>query len=142
MAGQIKAYPTTKNADSPTEITYTGITGDKSALDVNLAGGSVTSTPGGGGVSSGVTTEVTTVNDAGWVAVPPTATAGRAGFSIQNQSGVQIKINFGTPAGYVGVILENGGERFYDANDTAVIYARSVGGSGTISGIIIEELVP
>lgn len=131
-----------KNTD-PKDVTTTQVpASDKTALDVALTSGTVSTTPGGGGVSSGVTTEVTTVNDAGWVAIPATAAAGRAGFSIQNQSGFQIKINFGTPAGYVGVIIENGGERFYDANDTAVLFARSIAGSGTISGVIVEELIP
>lgn len=128
--------------------------GDKSDYYIKVAGtdasgaepiavsGSFSSTPGGGGISSGVTTEVTTVNDTTWIALPPTAATGRTGFTIQNQSGVQIKLNFATPAGYVGVIVENGGERFYDLNDSGVINAKAAPGSGTISGIIIEELVP
>ncbi len=116
---------------------------DKYGLDVAICKSiPLGTTPGGGGVSTGLTTEVTTVNDSTWTALPPTALVGRAGFSIQNQSGFQIKLNFGTPAGYVGVIVENAGERFYDINDSGVIYAKATPGAGTISGIIIEELKP
>jgi len=113
----------------------------KFALDVAVKEGTITTTPGGGGVSSGLTTEVTTVNGTTWVPVPAVALTGRAGFSIQNQSGGQIKVNFASGGGYVGVIIENNGERFYDINDSGVLFARSAA-AGPVSGIIIEELKP
>ena len=141
MASQIDTYLTQKKAEEAEKVTGTDIAGDKRALDVAIKEGTVSSTPGGGGVSSVVTTDVT-ISDSSWVALPPSPLSGRAGFSIQNQTGFQLKINFSTPAGYVGVIVENGGERFYDANDSAIIYAKAESGAGSPSGVIVEELKP
>jgi len=140
----------TSSSAASTDDNFTAVTGTdvgsdptkKRALDVALVAGTVTTTPGGGGISSLVTTIITTVNDATWTALPTVNAVGRAGFSIQNQSGFQIKINGATPAGYDGVIVENGGERFYDANDSATINAKSTPGSGTVTPIVIEEVIP
>ena len=126
------------------EITRTFFPGgggaDKNALDVNILGGVSTSTPTG--LSTGLTTVISTINDAGWVPVPTVAFTGRAGFSIQNQSGFEIKVNFGTPATYIGVIIKNGGERFYSLKAVGVINARSIPGSGTITDVVVEEVKP
>jgi hypothetical protein len=57
---------------------------------------------------------------------------------IQNYSGVDIKINYNnTEPGYVGVILKDGNERFYDISDTIPLYAKAASGTPTI---IVEEL--
>jgi hypothetical protein len=144
MAGDNSIWAKIDSVTSKVGAFVTGTRlGDRHLLDVSIkeSVGSI-ALPGGGGVSSGLTTEVTTVNDTAWTALPPTPLLNRAGFSIQNQSGFQIKINFSQPAGYVGVIIENAGERFYDINDSGVIYAKAIPGAGTISGIIIEELAP
>jgi len=140
--GKIDAYPRDDSDSGEAELVTQTTIGNKHALDVAVKEGQVTTTPGGGGVSSGLTTNVSTVNDASWVALPAVALAGRAGFSIQNQSGFEIKLNFSNAGAYVGVIVAVNGERFYDLNDSGIIYARSVGGSGTVSNIIVEELAP
>ena len=115
--------------------------GDRHLLDVAVKEStSIPTVPGGGGVSSGLTTDVS-VNGSTWTALPPTPLTGRAGFSVQNQSGVQVKLNFATPAGYTGVIVENNGERFYDINDSGVLYCKSAT-AGPHTGIIVEELKP
>ena len=143
MSSVLNGWETTFKNTDPCDVTTTDVpASNKCALDVAITAGTITTSPGGGGVSSGLTTEVT-ISEFAWTALPPVALANRAGFSVQNQSTFEIKINFATPAGYVGVIVGAGGERFYDANDSAVLYAKAeAGAGGALSGIIVEELVP
>jgi hypothetical protein len=78
------------------------------------------------------------LSDSTWTALPPTALTNRNSISIQNNSGVQIKINYvNTNPNYFGVIIESGCERFYDINDNIIIYAKASLGSPKI---LIEEL--
>ena len=78
------------------------------------------------------------LNSTTWVALPATPLVDRNAITIQNISGVDIKLNFdnSTP-GYTGILLANGNERFYDITETIVIYAKAASGTPTI---IVEEL--
>lgn len=87
-------------------------------------------------------TEVT-VTDAAWAALPATPLAGRNAIGIQNYSGSEIKINYdytaALPAGYVGMVIPNGNEKYYGIRDTILIYAKAEAGAGSVT-IGIEEL--
>lgn len=88
----------------------------------------------------GLITEVT-LSAASWTALPPTALTGRNQMSIQNISGVEIKVNYDSfgplPAGYSGTAIASGSERHYLIRDTINIYAKASSGTPTIQ---IEEL--
>lgn len=78
------------------------------------------------------------LDDINWTALPLTALANRNSISIQNISGLEIKIQYdNTTVGYLGVAIAPGGERFYDLTDAIVIYAKASSGTPTI---IVEEL--
>lgn len=81
------------------------------------------------------------INDTTWTAVPASPLSDRNALSIQNYSGVEIKINYDLtgplPAGYTGTPIANNAERFYDVTDNVIIYAKSVSGNVTITA---EEL--
>lgn len=86
---------------------------------------------------AGLITEVT-LNATTWSALPATALTNRNAISIQNQSDIEIKLNYdNTESGYVGVIVAAGGERFYDITDSIPIYAKSASGTPTI---VVEEI--
>lgn len=87
--------------------------------------------------NEGKITEVS-IDSTTWTALPATALVDRNHIGIQNQSGVDIKLNYdNTVVGYVGVLLANGNERHYDIQDNIIIYAKSA--SGTVT-IVVEEL--
>jgi hypothetical protein len=87
--------------------------------------------------NGGRVTEVT-INSSSWTALPPTALSNRNAMSIQNYSGVDVKLNYdNATVGYVGAILQDGNERFYDISDAIVIYAKASSGTPTL---IVEEL--
>jgi hypothetical protein len=80
------------------------------------------------------------INDSSWTPLPAIPLANRNAMSIQNSSGVEIKINYdSTVATYFGVRLTPDTERYYDITDSISIFAKASPGSGTVS-IIIEEL--
>lgn len=88
------------------------------------------------GIAGRVT--IVSVDSASWTALPATPLANRNGLSIQNLSGVAVKLGYDNlEPGYVGVVLPDGGERFYNITDSIPIYAKSA--SGTVS-LTIEEL--
>lgn len=85
----------------------------------------------------GLITEVT-INSSSWTALPAVALTNRNALSIQNKSGQQIKINYdNSTVGYVGMVIEDGGERFYDIQDNIIIYAKSSTSSCTLN---VEEI--
>lgn len=85
----------------------------------------------------GRVTEVT-VNSATWTALPATALTDRNSIAIQNQSGVEIKINYDSGvSGYVGMIISDGSERTYDISDSIVLYAKSILGTAVV---YVEEI--
>ena len=114
---------------------------EKSGLDAN--GDVIVRTSGAGTFSltglnnGGLVTEIT-LNPTTWTALPTTALANRNAMSIQNRSGLEIKINYNnTVVGYVGIAMSDGDERMYDITDAIVIYAKSISGTPTIT---VEEL--
>ena len=90
------------------------------------------------GLSKGGKVTNVTINDTTWTPLPETALFERNAISIQNYSGVEIKLNYDdSVVGYNGVILVDKAERFYDVTDGITIYAKSK--SGTVQ-VIVEEL--
>jgi len=91
------------------------------------------------GLNIGGLVTVVELNSSTWTALPTTALANRNAISIQNQSDIEIKINYRSDvSGYVGMAVSpNGGERAYDITDNIVLYAKSE--SGTPS-VVVEEL--
>lgn len=81
---------------------------------------------------------IVALNAVTWTALPATALTGRNAICLQNHSGIQVKLNYDPGiVGYVGIIVNDGGERYYDITDSIPIYAKSQ--SGTPS-VIVEEL--
>lgn len=108
---------------------------------------SIQAADGSGGISGtfapsglrvgGLVTEVT-LNSTTWTALPATALTNRNAISLQNNSGVEVKLNYSNAVvGYVGMVLSNGSERFYDITDDIVIYGKSSSGTPTIN---VEEI--
>jgi hypothetical protein len=95
--------------------------------------GEITTT---GLTTSGLVTEVV-LSSVSWTALPASPLAKRNAISIQNESGIKIKLNFATPAGFVGVSVNDGGERFYNITDQIIIYAKSASGTPTVT---VEEV--
>jgi len=86
---------------------------------------------------AGKITEVTLASGS-WSAIPATPLSNRNAISIQNNSGTEIKVNYdNTESGYVGMIVANGSERFYDITDSIIIYAKSQSGTPTV---VVEEI--
>ena len=82
---------------------------------------------------------VVALSDSGWTALPTSPLTDRNAIAIQNQSDYEIKLNYDSgEAGYVGVIVPAGAERFYDITEDIPIYAKfESGGSGSV---VVEEL--
>jgi len=88
--------------------------------------------------NGGLITEVT-LNSLTWTPLPATPLADRNALAIQNNSQIDIKVNYRSDvAGYVGArVKANGGERFYDVKDDIILYAKSDGGTPTVT---VEEI--
>jgi hypothetical protein len=81
---------------------------------------------------------IVSINDSTWTALPNTSLADRNSITIQNTSGVQMKVQYDNGVGgYVGVAIEPDSERYYNITDGITIYGKS--SSGTVD-ITIEEL--
>ncbi len=90
------------------------------------------------GLKEGGTITEVTLNTSTWTALPATPLENRNAMSIQNRSGIEIKINYsGSVSGYEGIVIPNSGERFYDISDTIIIYAKAATGNPTVN---VEEL--
>ena len=88
-------------------------------------------------INQGGKTTIVTINNITWTALPPTSLTNRAAISVQNRTGQEVKLNFdNTTLGYVGVVLDDGADRYYD-NGSAIIYAKSLSSSCALA---IEEL--
>lgn len=79
------------------------------------------------------------INDVTWTALPGTALTARNAISIQNVSGFEMKVNYDPGVGYIGMLLPNTNERYYDIKDNIVIYGRAVSGAGSVM-VTIEEI--
>jgi len=90
------------------------------------------------GLKNGGEITMVTLNDSTWTALPLSPLASRNALTIQNRSGIEIKINYdNSVSGYVGLIIPTSGERYYDISETIVIYAKSASGTPEIA---VEEL--
>ena len=86
----------------------------------------------------GLITQVT-LNSVTWTALPPTPLDERNAVAIQNQSAVNIKINY-DPAvvGYVGMeVLSPTGERFYNIANPIQLYGKCAAGTCVV---LVEEI--
>lgn len=87
--------------------------------------------------TAGRVSEVT-LNAVTWTPLPAVALTGRNAISLQNRSGIEIKLNFdNTEIAYKGIYVPDGYERAYDITDSIVIYAKAASGTPVV---IIEEL--
>jgi len=86
----------------------------------------------------GKITEVT-LSSSGWTPLPATPLTDRNAISIQNLSGIEIKVQFvsGSTGGYVGVVVADGSERFYNITESIIIYGRATSGTPTV---VVEEV--
>lgn len=113
-------------------------TNSKSLNTSNITG-SINAQPGGLTIG-GLITEVA-LSSGSWTALPPTPLAGRNQISIQNISGIEIKVNYNSfgplPGTYSGTTISSGSERHYLISDSIQIYAKSASGTPTIQ---VEEL--
>ena len=122
--------------DEVTGTSYAVPGGVKRALDVSLTGGSATYIPSGLRTAGRITEVV--INDTTWTALPIASLANRNAISIQNRTGVEIKINYdNTVVGYVGMTVPDQYERHYDITDAIIIYAKAAAGSVSLT---IEEI--
>ncbi len=90
------------------------------------------------GLTLGGLITIVVVSDSVWTALPTTALSERNAICIQNRSGLEIKINYdNTVVGYVGIVLPDKGERYYDITDNIPLYAKSSSGNANVT---IEEI--
>jgi hypothetical protein len=88
--------------------------------------------------NGGRITEVTLIANQ-WTALPPTPLTNRNALGIQNQSGVDIKVNYPPlPDAYIGWIIPPADSKLYDVTDNIVIYGRPSGNDDVI--VIAEEI--
>jgi 3-dehydroquinate synthase class II len=98
--------------------------------------GSFSASPGGLRVGGKVTEVI--INNTTWTALPLTALLNRNAIAIQNRTGQEIKVNYdNTEPGYVGIVIDDKSERFYDITDAIIIYAKSKISSCTV---FVEEI--
>ena len=65
-------------------------------------------------------------------------TCDRNALNIQNNSGIEIKINYvNTIATYTGIAIADGSERYYDITESIIIYAKAQSGTPKI---VVEEI--
>ncbi len=90
------------------------------------------------GLKNGGRVSTITINSATWTKIPAIPLDGRNAISIQNYSGVEIKINYSDLiGGYVGIVIPDKGERYYDITDAIEIFAKCESGTASLT---IEEL--
>lgn len=76
------------------------------------------------------------INSTSWTEVPKLLN--RRAVSIQNNTNVNIKLNYSEPVGFEGMVIRaNGGERAYDIGESVSMYLKSQ--SGTVN-IEVEEV--
>ena len=90
------------------------------------------------GLSTAGVVTVVALNSSTWTALPATALANRKALAIQNRSGTDVKINYSSGvAGYVGMVIPDGAERFYDVGAAVTVYGKSASGTPSVN---VEEL--
>lgn len=82
-----------------------------------------------------------TIDAVSWTKIPAIPLVDRNGMSIQNESGIDVRIRYlegiGDAAWRGSLIPGNGGDRFYNIKDTIEIYAKAASGTPEL---IIEEI--
>jgi hypothetical protein len=98
--------------------------------------GNVDASPSGLSIAGRITK--VSINDSSWTPLPAVPLADRNGMSIQNRTGTQVFIEYDNlkPVGD-GVLINTGGERFYDIKPSITIYACTA--SGTFD-LHVEEI--
>jgi hypothetical protein len=90
------------------------------------------------GLTIGGRVSTVTINDATWTALPAVALANRNAVAIQNYSGQTVKLNYSNSvAGFNGVILLDGNERYYDISQSIAIYAKC---ENATAELVVEEI--
>lgn len=105
--------------------------GSQGIQDVNVVGSPGSATAGGA-------VEVP-LDDTNWTELPPVPRSDRVTIAVQNQSGIDVKLNEdNATVGYVGVLLRPDDQRIYSNVDPSFkLYAKAA--SGTPS-VLVEEL--
>lgn len=127
----IKDREHSKFIDSPTRA-------EESAVEV-VIGNPDDISSGGSSIPhvAGVITEMS-INASTWTKIPVNSLENRRSVAVQNFTGDEIKLNYSDSiSGYVGVVVKDKNERFYDMSPPIELYAKSI--SGTVT-IIVEEL--
>lgn len=82
-----------------------------------------------------------TVNSVSWTPLPAVPLTDRNGMSVQNESGIDVRIRYlegiGDATWRGSLIPGNGGDRFYNIKDSIVVYAKSASGTPEL---IVEEI--
>jgi hypothetical protein len=99
--------------------------------------GNINATPVG--VITTVKHTVVSINNTTWTALPATKLSGRFALLVQNQSGVEIKLNGdNTTVGYIGYRMADGNDKYYyNILEDFTLYAKS--SAGTVN-ILVEEV--
>jgi hypothetical protein len=82
---------------------------------------------------------IVSIDSTTWTALPATKLTGRFTLLVQNQSGVEIKLNpDNTTVGYVGYRMADGNDKYYyNILESFTMYAKA--SAGTVN-ILVEEL--
>lgn len=81
---------------------------------------------------------IVSIDNLTWTALPAAALTNRNGMSIQNIANQNIKLQYDPlTVGWIGVQMVPGSERFYDIQQTIIIYAKS---QTSAVDILVEEL--
>ena len=103
-----------------------------------VVSGTITAAYAPSGLRNGGRISFVTVNSTSWTALPLSPLSDRNGMSIQNQSNVEIAIQYvDTDPLYRGIKLAPNAERFYDIKDTIILSCKSSSGTPEI---LIEEI--
>ncbi len=81
------------------------------------------------------------INSNSWTPLPHLPLTNRVSLSVQNKTGYQVVLNYDTPSGFVGKILEDGDEASRDLDANSIIYAKASSNiTASTIDLIVEEL--
>lgn len=90
------------------------------------------------GLTVGGKVSIVSVSNTTWTPLPATPLLNRNAMSIINRSGQDAVLNYSNiVVGFVGVPLDDGGERQYDITDNIIIYAKM---QTSVADLIVEEI--
>lgn len=113
--------------------------GSSGVQDVNITNVvNFTGTVSTSGLSIAGRISIVPINSVTWTALPAAPLANRNAILVQNQTGVQAKLNYDpSVVGFVGIWINANGEAYREIRDNIVLYAKCA--SGTID-LVVEEL--